>query len=143
MVRASSMGKIVSGQLSKMKESFLWAAAQRGRAGEVSELLELGADVNWANDSAGGETALLAAARNGHTAVAAALLAASPVQVQAQPSGPAGGRQHCNVNAVSASGMTALHHAARRGDVMLVGMLLDTGHCDAAATGWWRGACGW
>ena len=34
-------------QLDRMKESFLWAAAQGGREEEVESLLSIGADVNW------------------------------------------------------------------------------------------------
>ena len=49
---------------------------QAGSAEEVASLLDMGANVNWRSaDCGGGDTALLAAVRNGHCTVAGMLLA--------------------------------------------------------------------
>ena len=72
--RAMNLGELdLSLQLERMKESFLWAAAKGGREEEVESLLSIGADVNWVSNE--GDTALIAACRNGHRGVAALLLA--------------------------------------------------------------------
>jgi ankyrin repeat protein len=51
--------------LDRLKESFLWAAAQGGNTEDCESLLEIGADVNWKHTD--GDTPLLAACRRGHT----------------------------------------------------------------------------
>lgn len=102
-------------QLDRMKESFLWAAAQGGREEEVESLLSIGADVNWRSGD-GGETPLIAACRNGHRGVAALLLAHG------------GDARACN-----AGNESALHAACRNGDEELCALLVDSGAQDHGA----------
>ena len=94
----------------RLKESFLCAAAKGGRIEECASLLDLGAEIDWphlstnddchdANSNNDNDTPLLAAVRNGHSDVAALLLAhgADPLRC-------------------SANGDTVLHLAAACGD---------------------------
>ena len=53
-----------SESLERLKESFLWVAAQSGNSQDCDSLLEIGAQVNWKNSE--GDTPLHAACRRGH-----------------------------------------------------------------------------
>jgi ankyrin repeat protein len=64
----------ISSQIEKLKESFLLAAATGGRLLECQSLLELGAEIDYANDVDDKDTPLLAACRGGHRAVVSLLL---------------------------------------------------------------------
>lgn len=71
-------GENITHHIYRLKESFLFAAAQGGRIEEVQSLLELGAETDptsIVNNNDRDETPLLAAVRNGHSDVAALLLA--------------------------------------------------------------------
>mmetsp|Transcript_35892 Transcript_35892/g.58704 ORF Transcript_35892/g.58704 Transcript_35892/m.58704 type:complete len:137 (-) Transcript_35892:29-439(-) len=89
------------GHIDRLKESFLWAAAKGGRLEECASLRDIGADVNWVSPE--GDTCLLAAARNGHIEVVNYLLAQGSSIDYAMP----------------ATGNTALHLAAQRGQTEL------------------------
>jgi hypothetical protein len=65
----------ISNHIERLKESFLLAAASGGRSNECQSLLELGAEIDYANDDTNKDTPLLAACRNGHRAVVSLLLA--------------------------------------------------------------------
>mmetsp|Transcript_10006 Transcript_10006/g.14983 ORF Transcript_10006/g.14983 Transcript_10006/m.14983 type:complete len:429 (-) Transcript_10006:663-1949(-) len=108
-----SMNGTFENHLNRLKESFLWAAAKGGRAEEVESLINLGANVNWKqNDSSmgfeEGDTALLAAVRNGHVDVAEVLMAN-------------GAQTDCQ----SRNGDNVLHLAAGRGDEEFCALLQD------------------
>ena len=98
----------ISAQLERFKDSFLVAAAKAGSAQEVHSLLEMGADVSWRSLEGNlGDTALLAAVRNGHRDVASILLAMGADPTDATSILP---------GAENFGGDTALHLACRRGD---------------------------
>lgn len=92
--------------LDRLKESFLFAAAQGGNAADVQSLIEIGADIDWKGQ--GGDTPLLAACRRGHCETMALLT-----------------EHGSDVNSVGSDGMTCLHIAARRGDIASVNVLLE------------------
>jgi len=95
--------------LERFKDSFLNAAAKAGSEEEVSSLVDLGADVNWVSPEGDGDTALLAACRNGHRTVVEMLVALG-----------------ADCGASSGRGRdTALHLACRRGDEPMATMLVE------------------
>mmetsp|Transcript_8910 Transcript_8910/g.11803 ORF Transcript_8910/g.11803 Transcript_8910/m.11803 type:complete len:492 (+) Transcript_8910:106-1581(+) len=97
------------GHIDRLKESFLWAAAKGGRTEECQSLIQLGADVNWVSPE--GDTALLAAVRNGHSDVTSFLLA-----------------HGSNINySMQGTGESALHVACKRGQQELAQMLVEAG----------------
>ena len=104
---------LFSQSLDRLKESFLFAAAQGGNSQDVQSLLDIGADIDWRGQ--GGDTSLLAACRRGHCDTMAMLAAYGS-----------------NVNAVANDGSTCLHIAARRGDIASLNVLLEM-DCDIAA----------
>jgi len=73
-IQALFMTSEISNQIEKLKESFLLAAATGGRLLECQSLLELGAEIDYANDVDDKDTPLLAACRGGHRAVVSLLL---------------------------------------------------------------------
>eukprot|EP01038_Epipyxis_sp_PR26KG_P010099 gene10099-13575_t len=83
--------------LNRLKESFLWAAAQGGNTQDCESLLEIGADINWKN--ADGDTPLLAACRRGHKETVSLLLA-----------------HGADGNAVGSDSLAPIHICAKRGD---------------------------
>ncbi|MEE9351190.1 MAG: ankyrin repeat domain-containing protein [Thiotrichaceae bacterium] len=86
----------------------LFNLAKNGNAGQISNLLSQGANVNAGNGS--GETALHAAASTGNTSAAQALL-----------------QRGANVNARTVRGWTPLHTAARFGRGNFAALLLNNG----------------
>lgn len=112
------------GRPTELLGSDLNDAAQKGNLKEVEALLRKGADIHWKNPF--GETALYKACESGHTAVAAALLAAGA---------------DCNTrrlrtveltvkgakDAISIFGETALITAAQSGHTEAVQLLVDAG----------------
>lgn len=68
------MSQNISAHIALLKESFLLAAASGGRLLECQSLLELGADVNYC-DETNEDTPLIAAVRNGNRPVVSLLLA--------------------------------------------------------------------
>ena len=102
----SADGRVFTQGLDRLKESFLFAAAQGGNAADVQSLLEIGADIDWKGQ--GGDTPLLAACRRGHCETMALLA-----------------EHGSDVNSVGSDGMTCLHIAARRGDIASVNVLLE------------------
>ena len=97
---------LFSQSLDRLKESFLFAAAQGGNSQDVQSLLDIGADIDWRGQ--GGDTALLAACRRGHCETMAMLSV-----------------HGSDVNVVANDGATCLHIAARRGDIASVNVLLE------------------
>lgn len=93
-------------QIDKLKESFLWAAAQGGNTEDCESLIEIGADVNWKN--ADGDSPLLVACRRGHTDTVEALVVH-------------GG----DVNISGRDGMCAVHICCLRGDYSTLNILLS------------------
>jgi len=92
--------------LDRLKESFLWAAAQGGNTQDCQSLIEIGADVNWKNSD--GETPLLAACRRGHAETISMLLV-----------------HGADANIVSSNdGLAPLHICAKRGDHISLDHLL-------------------
>jgi ankyrin repeat protein len=88
----------------------LHCAAEGGHVAVIDLLLERGADVNAANDAAGGQRPLHVAAQHGHAAAAARLL-----------------ERGADVRAPIAGGETALHLAARQHHAAVVRLLLERG----------------
>ena len=97
---------LFSQSLDRLKESFLFAAAQGGNSEDVQSLLEIGADIDWRGQ--GGDTSLLAACRRGHCDTMALLTV-----------------HGANVNVVGSDGMSCIHIAARRGDIASLNVLLE------------------
>eukprot|EP01041_Mallomonas_annulata_P012717 gene12717-26788_t len=95
-----------SQSLDRLKESFLWAAAQGGNTQDCESLIEIGADVNWRNNE--GDTPLLAACRRGHIETAITLIV-----------------HGADVNAVGEDSFSPLHICCRRGNYELLNVLLD------------------
>mmetsp|Transcript_7461 Transcript_7461/g.16600 ORF Transcript_7461/g.16600 Transcript_7461/m.16600 type:complete len:423 (-) Transcript_7461:526-1794(-) len=95
-----------SESLDRLKESFLWAAAQGGNTQDCESLIEIGADVNWRNHD--GDTPLLAACRRGHTETIALLLA-----------------HGADSNTTGADWLAPLHICTKRGDAASVDALLN------------------
>lgn len=104
-----------SDSIDRLKESFLWAAAQGGNSQDCESLIEIGADVNWKN--ADGDTPLLAACRRGHTETIALLLA-----------------HGADSNISGADSFTPLHVSTRRGDAESVNVLLNANTSTIART---------
>lgn len=102
-----------SASIDRLKESFLWAAAQGGNTQDCESLVEIGADINWRN--ADGDTPLLAACRRGHTDTVAFLVA-----------------HGADCNATGADSLTPLHICSKRGDSSTLDVLMD-GHISTAA----------
>lgn len=102
----SGTNGLFSSSIDRLKESFLYAAAQGGNSQDVQSLLEIGAEIDWRGQ--GGDTPLLAACRRGHCETMALLTA-----------------HGSNVNTLSTDGMSCLHIAARRGDIASLNVLLD------------------
>jgi hypothetical protein len=96
-----------SQSIDRLKESFLWAAAQGGNVQDCSSLIEFGADINWKGP--GGDTPLLTACRRGHLDTVSLLLA-----------------HGASVNAAGDDSMSPIHIASRRGDHALLNVLLDS-----------------
>lgn len=94
-------------QLDRMKESFLWAAAKGGREEEVLSLLNIGARVDWVSSQ--GDTALMAACREGHSSIAAVLLA------------------HGSEASKMVGGESPLHACCLRGDENMCKLLIAAG----------------
>lgn len=92
--------------LDRLKESFLWAAAQGGNTQDCESLIEIGADVNWKNHE--GDTPLLAACRRGHIDTATILIV-----------------HGADVNVVGSDSYSALHICCRRGNYELLSLLLE------------------
>lgn len=93
--------------LDRMKESFLWAAAQGGNAQDCDALIEYGADPNWSGP--GGDTSLIVACRRGHIEVVNILLS-----------------HGANINAISNSdGMGPIHICSSRGDLDMLNLILE------------------
>ena len=114
----------ISAQLERFKDSFLVAAAKAGSAQEVQSLLEMGADVSWrSSDGNLGDTALLAAVRNGHRDVASILLAMGADPTDATSILP---------GAENFGGDTTLHLACRRGDEVLATLLIEAAAAECA-----------
>jgi ankyrin repeat protein len=87
----------------------LMTCAKSGSVDAVKRLLEYGAEIN-AKEPSQGQTALMWAAAEHQLAVAKALIDA-----------------HADLKAHSKSGFTAMHFAARRGDQMMIELLLASG----------------
>eukprot|EP00607_Mallomonas_marina_P010023 CAMPEP_0182421962 /NCGR_PEP_ID=MMETSP1167-20130531/7550_1 /TAXON_ID=2988 /ORGANISM="Mallomonas Sp, Strain CCMP3275" /LENGTH=452 /DNA_ID=CAMNT_0024599635 /DNA_START=19 /DNA_END=1380 /DNA_ORIENTATION=+ len=96
-----------SQSLDRLKESFLWAAAQGGNTQDCESLIDIGADVNWRNHE--GDTPLLAACRRGHIETANVLIV-----------------HGADVNAIGDDSYTPLHIACRRGNYELLSILLES-----------------
>ena len=115
---------------------FLNVCVQAGSAEEVASLLDMGANVNWRSaDCGGGDTALLAAVRNGHCTVAGMLLAmgADPTvtsMASADVTSSTGGGGSSSGGFCDGGGDTALHLACRRGDESLATLLMEHTYCD-------------
>ena len=103
---AATQSGLFSQSLDRLKESFLFAAAQGGNSEDVQSLLEIGADIDWRGQ--GGDTSLLAACRRGHCDTMALLTV-----------------HGANVNVVGSDGMSCIHIAARRGDIASLNVLLE------------------
>jgi ankyrin repeat protein len=88
----------------------LWSAAKAGQIGEVDRHIRACADVDWWNPDQMRFTALMIAARNGHSAVCERLLEAC-----------------CNVRKETLDGRTALHLAALNGHTEICVLLLRAG----------------
>jgi len=96
-----------SQSLDRLKESFLWAAAQNGSNADCSSLLEIGADINWKGQD--GLTSLEIACRRGHSDTVALLIV-----------------HGAEVNVANgADGMSPLHICCRRGDTQTLNILLE------------------
>lgn len=95
-----------SESLSRLKESFLYAAANGGNIDDCNQLIEIGADVNWKNSD--GDTPLLAACRKGYADTVSFLLA-----------------NGADPNCVGNDGFAPIHIASRRGDADTLCLLLD------------------
>eukprot|EP01039_Chlorochromonas_danica_P011021 gene11019-12269_t len=93
--------------IDRLKESFLWAAAQGGNTQDCQQLIEIGADVNWKHTN--GDTPLLAACRRGHSETVGLLLAYG-----------------ADSNLVGTDSLSPLHIAATRGDVETLDKLLES-----------------
>lgn len=93
--------------LDRLKESFLWAAAQGNNVQDIEALLEIGADVNWRGPE--GDTPLLAACRRGHTEALRLLIA-----------------HGADVNAIGKDCQAGVHISAKRGDLDCLSTLLDS-----------------
>ena len=92
--------------IDRLKESFLYAAAQGGNNVDCDSLLALGADVNWKGPE--GDTPLLAAVRKGHLDTASLLLAYG-----------------ADANIIGGDGLMPIHVAAKRGDYNTLNLLLE------------------
>jgi hypothetical protein len=101
--------------LDRMKESFLWAAAQGGNSQDCDALIEIGADINWRGP--GGDTALIAACRRGHIDTAEILIA-----------------HGADVNLSAEDSLAPLHIVCRRGDMNMLNLLLGTNVNKSAKT---------
>ena len=100
----------------RLGEHALHTAAEQGHGEAVRVLLEAGA---WTHaDDSDGNLALHKAAHNNHVEVVARLLHADQHLQQ---------RDQCSVNWKNHFGWTALHAAAARGNVDVVGQLLEFG----------------
>lgn len=95
-----------SESLHRLKESFLFAAAQGGSCEDCESLLEIGADPQWRSPE--GDTPLLAAARRGHCEAMQTLLV-----------------HGADVDATGKDSMTALHICCQRGDYKALNILLQ------------------
>ena len=95
-----------SESLDRLKESFLWVAAQAGNAQDCDSLLAIGAQVDWKNSE--GDTPLIAACRRGHEKTVTTLLV-----------------HGANVNIEGSDGRTPLHIVAERADTILLNKLLE------------------
>jgi len=95
-----------SQSLDRLKESFLWAAAQGGNAQDCESLLEIGAKVNWKNSE--GDAPIHAASRRGHSDTITLLLV-----------------HGADVNLLGGDAKTSLQIAVERGDIRSVNILLD------------------
>mmetsp|Transcript_15981 Transcript_15981/g.15342 ORF Transcript_15981/g.15342 Transcript_15981/m.15342 type:complete len:419 (+) Transcript_15981:261-1517(+) len=94
--------------LDRLKESFLWAAAQGGNIQDCESLLEIGSDINWKGQA--GDTSLLAACRCGHSETVAFLLA-----------------RGADITAIGNDSHNALHICAEKNDILTLNVLLDAG----------------
>jgi len=97
-----------SESIDRLKESFLFAAAQGGNTQDCESLLAIGADINWENID--GDTALIAATRRGHTSTMKLLLSHGAYADKYTP-----------------DLKTPFHLACSRGDVQAVQVLLEAG----------------
>ncbi|KAF0696985.1 Aste57867_12298 [Aphanomyces stellatus] len=115
----------------------LWIAAKNGHAGVVQTLLQVdGIEIDWTNST--GDSALVAAASNGHATTVAHLLSCANVNLAnedgATPLYMASENGHVavvhllvtrsDVNLTTQNGATALHIACERGHVPIVQALL-------------------
>lgn len=92
--------------LDRLKESFLWAAAQGGNTEDCEGLIEIGADVNWKHTD--GDSPLLAACRRGHTETAETLIV-----------------HGADVNTPGADSLCPIHVCCLRGDYATLNVLLS------------------
>eukprot|EP01031_Cornospumella_fuschlensis_P033133 gene33134-40080_t len=93
--------------IDRLKESFLWAAAQGGNTQDCESLVEIGADINFKGTN--GDTPLLVACRAGHTETVAFLLA-----------------HGADANIPGADSMAPIHVAASRGDANTLDRILES-----------------
>ncbi len=110
-------------------ETVLMTAARSGSVEAVKMLIAHGADVN-AKESYRGQTALMWAAAERHTAVAKALLengADWKISSLARDNSMPKLSAASSVTPMARGGLTALHFAAREGDVETGRVLLDAG----------------
>lgn len=95
-----------SQSLDRLKESFLWAAAQAGNTEDCESLLAIGADINWKNND--GDTPLLIACRRGHISTIETLLV-----------------HGADVNIIGNDSLSSLHICCLRGDYHAFNMILN------------------
>ena len=92
--------------LDRLKESFLYAAAQGGNTEDCVSLIEIGAEINF--KSPDGDTPLLAATRRGHTDTIEALVVYG-----------------ADVNIAGADSYAPVHIAAQKGDMKIIDIFLS------------------
>lgn len=116
--------------MDRLKESFLFAAAQGGNTEDCESLLEIGANIEWRNPE--GDTPLLVRNYRGMDVFCRIMILLYFVLPQA-----AARRGHCdtiqsllvhgaNVNAIGKDSLSALHVCCLRGDCKALNVLLQS-----------------
>lgn len=103
------MADNISDSLDRMKDSFLFAAAESGSLHDCEALIDIGASMEWKSIDCAGDSALHAACRRGHTEVVAYLL-----------------KKGANVNALGADNYTPLHICSKRNDTRTLEILMQS-----------------